>query len=228
MKITWMGQAGLLFESEKATIMVDPYLSDCVKKIEPKNYRRVPVDESFFNIKPDIIVCTHNHLDHVDTETIPRFLNNGGNISVLAPKNAWTSLRKFGGEHNYIWFNRHTTVTLNGIEFTAVKAEHSDETAVGFLLNDGEKIYYSTGDTLYNSEIFDDLPKNIFAVFLPVNGVGNNMNFADAKRFCEIINPKAAVPMHCGLFDNIDMNKWEYSKKIVPEFYKEIDFGKIL
>ena len=32
-------------------------------------------------------------------------------------------------------------------------------------------------------EIFDDIPDDIYAVFLPVNGAGNNMNMTDAKRF---------------------------------------------
>ena len=31
-----------------------------------------------------------------------------------------------------------------------------------------------------------------------------------------------AVPMHCGLFDEKDMNDFKYENKIVPEFFKEI------
>ena len=41
MKIIWLGQAGLLFIKDDFKIMIDPYLSDSVKKINPKNYRRV-------------------------------------------------------------------------------------------------------------------------------------------------------------------------------------------
>ncbi len=85
------------------------------------------------------------------------------------------------------------------------------------------KKYYIAGDTLYNEDIFSDLPSDIDYVFLPINGRGNNMNMIDAKRFCERINA-VAVPMHCGLFDKIDMNDFEYSKKIVPEAYKKIKF----
>lgn len=52
MKITFLGQNGLLIESKNSKIIVDPYLSDAVAKIEPENTRRQPVDESFFSIKP--------------------------------------------------------------------------------------------------------------------------------------------------------------------------------
>ena len=90
------------------------------------------------------------------------------------------------------------------------------------IIDDGDKKYYITGDTLYNEEIFDDIPNDIYAVFLPVNGVGNNMNMTDAKRFCERVNPKFAVPLHCGMFDNIDMNKFGYKNKAVPKIYEEI------
>ena len=47
MKIRWLGQAGLLFEKDNLKIMIDPYLSDSVKKINPKNYRCVPVKKEY-------------------------------------------------------------------------------------------------------------------------------------------------------------------------------------
>lgn len=222
MKVTWLGQAGLMFETDGKIIMVDPYLSDSVEKIEPQNKRRVPVDEEFFDISPDIIVLTHNHLDHTDPDTLKHYLSENSEILVLASGNAWQNVRKlFGGNNNYVMFNRGTVWTEGSIKFTAVKAEHSDDEAIGFVIESEEKKYYITGDTLYNEDIFSDLPDNIDYVFLPVNGRGNNMNMADGKCFCDRIGAKA-IPMHCGLFDNLDMNNFGYENKTVPEFYKEI------
>lgn len=223
MKITWLGQAGLLFEKANFKIMTDPYLSDSVEKINPKNYRRHGVDESFFDIKPDVMIFTHNHLDHYDPETVCRFITEDTNIVVLAPTSVWNEVRKIGGGNNYVQFNRHTTWTEQGIKFTAVKAEHSDITPIGVIIDDGEKKYYVTGDTLYNDDIFPDIPDDIYAVFLPVNGVGNNMNMTDAKKFCERINPEIAVPMHCGMFDDLDLNKFGYKNKVVPKIYEKIE-----
>lgn len=222
MKIKWLGQAGLWMEHENLKIMIDPYLSDSVKKINPKNYRRVQVKEELFDLKPDVMIFTHNHLDHYDPETVQRFLNADTNITILAPTSVWGEVRKYGGNHNYVQFNRHIEWTQNGIRFAAVLASHSDITPIGVIIEADKKKYYITGDTLYNTEIFTDLPQDIYAVFLPVNGVGNNMNMEDAKRFCEKIQPQFAVPMHCGLFDRIDMHNFAYEKKIVPEFYQEI------
>ena len=222
MKVIWLGQAGLLMETEDVRILIDPYLSDSVAAINPKNKRRVAVEEKFLGIRPDVLICTHNHLDHTDPETLKHYLDCDGGITVLAPEAAWQEVRKFGHDHNYVRFNRHTQWSYGSVRFTAVKAEHSDPHPIGVIIEAEGKVLYVTGDTLYNTEIFADLPKGIDVVFLPVNGVGNNMNMADAKRFCERIGAKKAVPMHCGLFDSIDMRQFEYEPKVVPVVYEEI------
>ena len=222
MKIIWLGQAGLWFEYENLKVMIDPYLSDSVEAINSNNYRRVPVDESLFELKPNVMIFTHNHLDHYDPETVKRFITSESGITVLAPASVWSQVRKIGGNNNYVLFNRHTEWTEYGVKFIAVKAEHSDQSPIGVVMDDGSYKLYVTGDTLYNTEIFEDLPQNIDMVFLPVNGAGNNMNMEDAKRFCEHIRPKVAVPMHCGMFDDIDMHTFTYENKIVPEIYREI------
>lgn len=224
MKITWLGQAGLMFETCGKTIIVDPYLSDSVEAIEPHNKRCVPVEENFLKVQPDIIVLTHNHLDHTDPDTLKYYLNEDSKICVLASYNAWQNVRKlFGGiQNNYVMFNRGTKWTESGIVFEAVYAEHSDDHAIGFILRAEGKTYYVTGDTLYNEAVFADLPREIDYVFLPINGRGNNMNMTEAKEFCERIEARA-IPLHCGLFDDIDMNNFAYDDKVVPEFYKEIE-----
>lgn len=222
MKITWLGQAGLLFETGDKKIIVDPYLSDAVGTKDPAKHRRVPIDERFFSAEPDIIVLTHNHLDHTDPETLSRFLCGKKSVTVLASGLAWETVRAFGGSHNYVLFNRHTEFSFGDIRFRAVRAEHSDPHAIGVLIEAEEKTYYVTGDTLYNTDIFPDLPERIDTVFLPVNGAGNNMNMDDAKRFCRKIGAKIAVPMHCGMFDDIDMTAFSCQNAVIPTVFGEI------
>lgn len=223
MKITFLGQAGLLFENKSIKILIDPYFSESVKKINSKNYRRIFVCEDFLKIKPDVMIFTHNHLDHYDTETVPYFINSESNITVLAPKSVWDNARKIGGNNNFVLFNRHTSWTQNGVRFTAVKAEHSDPTPIGVIIDDGKRKYYVTGDTLYNKEIFADIPKDIYAVFLPINGVGNNMNMQDAKRFAERVDAKYTVPLHFGMFDEINPEDFDCDNKVIPKIYKQIE-----
>ena len=224
MTVTWLGQAGLYFDFDGVKVIIDPYLSDSVAKIQPHNKRRVEVDEKFFSIKPDVIVLTHNHLDHTDPETLKHYLSEASSITVLASHNAWNAVRnEFGGIYNnYVSFNNGSIWTEKGIVFEAVYAEHSDNYAIGVIITYKDKTYYVTGDTLYNKKVLASIDKKIDYVFLPVNGKGNNMNMVDAKSFCERLNA-VAIPMHCGLFDDIDLNDFEYENKVVPKFYENID-----
>ena len=225
MKFTWLGQAGLLIESEKCTVMIDPYLSDSVAKVNPKNYRRVAAEERFFEILPDVMIFTHDHLDHFDPETAARFLEREEKaMTVLCPTSVWQKARKYGGAHNYVEFNRFTEWTEGDIRFSAVKAAHSDPFAIGVLieaLSEG-KTYYVTGDTLYSREALSDLPENIDVIFLPVNGVGNNMNAADAARFASACGAKRAVPYHVGMFDEHTPEIFCGENRVIPKIYEEI------
>ncbi|MBO5939109.1 MAG: MBL fold metallo-hydrolase [Clostridia bacterium] len=226
MKITWLGQAGLLFDNGKTKIMVDPYLSDSVVKVNPLNYRRVPIDDRFFGVLPDVMIFTHDHLDHYDPETAPRFLEHSEKgMTVLCPTSVWQKARQHGGGHNYVEFNRHTEWTEHGFRFSAVKAAHSDPCAIGVLIEDLEegKVYYVAGDTLYNTEIFEDLPEKIDLVFLPVNGVGNNMNADDALRFAECTGAKRAVPYHIGMFDELTPEIFGAEQRLVLKIYEETE-----
>lgn len=224
MKVTWLGQAGLLFENDKVKIIVDPYLSNSCEKLNPRNKRRLPIDESFFGIVPDFIVCTHNHMDHLDPDTLKHYIKEDSKISVLVTENGFGEARKFGGlDNNYIMFRPGTVWSEKGIRFSAVRAEHSETTAIGVIIDDGDKKYYVTGDTLYNERIFSELPDDIYAVFMPVNGFGNNMNMTDAANFAKKVNARKVVPMHIGLFDGLDAKDFNCENKVIPEIYKKIE-----
>ena len=223
MKIIWLGQAGFLFENQDIKIIIDPYLSDSCHKVNPRSYRRYPVDEKFLEIEPDVIILTHDHLDHTDPETLDRYLLNKEGVTVLASANAWQKVKAYGPLHNYVMFNNGSEFTVKGITFKAVYAEHSDREAIGVIFSDNDKTYYVTGDTLYNSKVFESVSDDIDVLFLPINGVGNNMNITDACRFADKIGAKKTVPCHFGLFDNIKPEKEiQRADFVIPTPFKEI------
>ena len=212
MEIKWLGQGGLSIRHNDKLIFIDPYLSDSVAKVNPANKRMIPVDENIFNAPVDALVLTHNHLDHTDPETLEKLLKNNRRIHVLAPDSAWSEVRKIGGNHDYLLFNRHTEYSYGGLLFRAVKAAHSDTHPIGVIISDGSKNIYITGDTLYNTEIFDDIKVPIDEMYVVINGAGNNMNIYDAYRFTKKINPGCVIPVHWGLFAPNDVNPEEFKK----------------
>ena len=224
MKVTWLGQAGLMFEKDGTRVMIDPYFSDSVGKIDPSKRRRVEADMRFIDLLPDVLIFTHDHLDHYDPETADMLFTKAERMTVLCPSSVWQKARVCG-KHNYVLFDSGTEWTEKNFRFTAVRTKHSDPCAIGVVIRDlgTHKNYYVTGDTLYSEEIFRDLPKEISAVFLPVNGVGNNMNMTDAARFAEKTGAKKVVPVHFGMFDDIDPRGFTCGNEvIIPEIYREI------
>ena len=212
----------MLFETKDKMIVIDPYLSNSVEKINFKNYRRQKIDERYLNIKPDILIFTHNHLDHYDEETVKHYLREDSKILVLCPLSVWKEVRKSGGDNNYVLFNAGTQWSEDDIVFHAVKAEHSDNYAIGVIINAEGKNYYITGDTLYNENVFHTITKKIYALFLPINGVGNNMNVVDAKKFAERVQAEKVIPLHFGLFDSLTGEELDLNNKVIPTIYKEI------
>jgi len=226
-KAIWLGQAGILLVCGKKTVIIDPYLSDSVVKSEPKNFRRKPIDESFLAIEPDFLIFTHYHLDHYDPETAPVYFAKEKKMTVLCPTSVWQKARAHGNGHHYVQFNRHTEWTDGDLRFSAVRAEHSDPFAIGVIIEElstGTK-YYVTGDTLYNKDGRDDLPDDICAIVLPINGVGNNMNAEDAARFAKASGARKCVPVHFGMFDELDPRAFVCPGRVIPEIYKEINLG---
>jgi len=225
MKVTWLTQAGLFFDTGRLKIMVDPYLSNSVGERNPKKNRRIPVEESCFDLSPDVILITHDHLDHLDPKTLERFLSTDRSITVLAGENAYKRLIELGGDHNYVLLAPHSVWSESGVTFYSVSAEHSDRTAVGFIIDDGKETFYVSGDTLYNYNVIDDVldlvEDGVDYAFLPINGVGNNMNAKDAADFAYEIGAKAAIPLHYGLFDDIDPAEFDFEDAIILAPYKE-------
>ena len=223
MKVKWIGQAGLVFEHGGSRIIVDPYLSDECERLNPLSKRRVPVDEALFSADYDVVMLTHSHADHTDIPTLEKILGKEKNTLVLSSASAFEKVRTTGKNNNYVRFVPGCEWTFGDILFKSVYACHSDPDAVGFIIECEGKKYYITGDTLYNENIFTSLPQNIYAVFLPINGKGNNMNATDAARFAKKCGAKYAVPLHFGMFDDLCGEIFKAENRVIPKLYEYID-----
>ena len=226
MKITWLGQGGIAFENENVKVIVDPYATDSVGEKDAKKHRKYPFDNLFLDMDPDLILITHEHLDHLDPGTVQEFISRSTKeITFLAPENSYRRLREFGGDHNYVMLNPHSVWSEHGLTVYAVHAEHSDRTAVGFIIDDGERTFYISGDTLYNYDVIDEVLElvedGVDYAFLPINGKGNNMNARDAADFAYEIGAKCAIPVHYGKTDDTTPDEFDFEDRIILEPFVE-------
>ena len=209
MKIRWIGQSGYILNDGKTEICVDPYLSNVVDRIA-KRGRMVKAPFSPEELNSDAVICTHNHLDHVDIDAIP--LMKKENMLFLAPTDAENTLKDCG-VINYKSFDEGTEIKIGGFELKAVFADHTVP-AVGVIVKHSGIAMYFSGDTEYNEKLEELKDCGIDIMFICINGKLGNMNADEAVKLTKIIRPKVAVPTHYGMFESNTENPVNYTSKI--------------
>ncbi len=218
MKIKWLGQSGYILSDNKNTICIDPYLSDCVNRIASRpRLRIVPIKPQ--DLKADAVICTHNHIDHVDIDAIPLMDKN---MTFYAPTDCRKTLAALGAA-NYMPFDEGMTYNIGNFKITAVFADHTVP-AVGVLIKyNGESLYFS-GDTYYNKKLED---VKCDYMFICINGKLGNMNVGEAVNLTNIVKPKIAVPNHYDMFESNFENPHKFTDRVksgfIMEFNKEYE-----
>ena len=227
LKIRWIGQSGYILTDGKTEVCIDPYLSNVVDRLAHRG-RMVKAPFSPEEIKSDIVICTHNHLDHVDIDAIP--LMKKDDMLFLAPDDAKQILRECGVT-NYKAFDVGAAVKIGDFELEAVFADHTVP-GVGVIVKYNGITMYFSGDTEYNKKLEELKNYNIDIMFVCINGKLGNMNVNDAVKLTGIINPKVGVPAHYGMFESNTEDPENYTSKLdcgfEMEYNKEYDVQEVL
>ena len=217
MKVTWLGKSGLLFDNGKIKVLVDPVLDGEGCPITPQD------------ITPEVVVLTHSHRNHISEQTLKGILGCGRGVTVLCSEGAYTKIEPLCNGDNPVLLSPHSVYSVAGVTFYSVKAEHTDRTAIGVIIDDGDKTYYVSGDTLYNFDVIDDVldlaPDGVDYAFLPINGTRDNMNAKDAADFAYEISAGRAIPVHFDEDDNVDPAEFDFEDALVltPFVEKTLD-----
>ena len=222
MKIRFLGQSGYVLKTENSEIIIDPYLSDSVNRVANRP-RILPIPIQPKNIKCDAVICTHNHLDHLDPDTVAEIIDNQFFITTNEGK---TELLKMG-KSNVVSLDVGESIDVRDFEITAVFGDHTVE-AFGLIIKAEDKTLYFSGDTLYNERLFDIAKYKPDITFICINGKLGNMNVNEALVVAERIGAKINIPNHFDMFETNSENPYLFSKNIdggvVLKFNKEYDF----
>ena len=194
MRLTWIGQSGYVLKSQGTEIIIDPYLSDIVNKVANRP-RLVEAPINPAEIKVDAVVCTHDHLDHLDPEAVAEMPKSTRFITTNEGK---AHFAKLGIETAEV-LNVGESVTVGSVKLIAVFAEHSCE-AFGLIVEAEGKRFYFSSDTLFNEELFKIAEYKPDYTFICINGKLGNMNVEEAVITAKKIGAKVNVPTHYGMF----------------------------
>lgn len=206
--LVWLGQAGFLIKTPGGKIIaIDPYLSDYVYHTfcQTRGYAFKRMTPALFapeELHIDLLLCSHEHGDHLDIESLPGFLQNG--TVCYTNVAGYDKIEKTGlpmcGVHI---LRKGERVELGEVSLLAMDCDHGGlaPEAIGFLLDFGFVRIYYPGDTALNPVRLNEAVKQQPEVgLLPVNGAFGNMNGMDAAKLAKLLGLKVCVPHHFWTF----------------------------
>lgn len=221
MKTKFLGQSGYVLKSGNTEIIIDPYLSDSVNRVANRP-RTLPVPINPKDIRCDAVICTHNHLDHLDPDTVSEIPPNQYYITT----NEGVAKLKRLGRENAAVLNVGDSIKIGDFELTAVFADHTVE-AFGLIVKAENKTLYFSGDTLFNEKLFDIADYKPDYTFICINGRLGNMNVKEALITAEKIGAAVNIPNHYDMFESNSEDPALFTDNIkggkTLEFNKEYD-----
>lgn len=208
--VLWtLGQAGCLVHSCGVTVVIDPYLSDSVGRISSEASRMIPVPIPPQELQVDLFVVTHDHLDHLDPDTLLPYRHKAETL-FIAPEMAGRKLAELGIPHpNIITVNRGEERTVKGIKFRGIHAEPTeaavaDTTGYRLEFPNGRTLYHSS-DTGFSEKLLQQAPSASAEVLLVcINGKYGNLNLSEAVQLTKAVRPRVVIPNH---YDMMKINR---------------------
>jgi L-ascorbate metabolism protein UlaG (beta-lactamase superfamily) len=198
--ISWLGHSAFRIETpEGKTLLLDPWL---------KQNPMCPDNEKHQK-KCDLLIASHGHFDHIGdaVEIIKEHQPKVVGIFELA-----TWLQKKGAK-NVSPMNKGGTQEVERVKITMTHALHScgiqeDDGSIvyggeacGYVLEFSDKLkIYFAGDTA----VFGDMKliSDLYSPDIAMLPIGDHftMGHKEALMACELLRPKAVIPMHYGTF----------------------------
>jgi len=224
LSIWWLGQEGYVIKSPDLVIYIDPYLSTYAERItlgKPNEHVRMMQSP----IRPDevtnadLVICTHDHADHIDPGGIPIISRASKQSKFVVPECARQTLLDFDiSEERIHTLKGDDALTISGITIFAVPAKHErfdkDEIKgypyLSYVIKiEGMNLLHAGDTILYTGQIEKFQSHAIDLAFVPINGrdkfrhdleFEGNFDCIEAVDFAHGVAAGLTVPMHYNMF----------------------------
>jgi L-ascorbate 6-phosphate lactonase len=210
--LRWLGQAGFELRGDSRTVLVDPFLAPHPDRLVP------PAFDPASATDVDLILCTHEHWDHLDPEAIAALTCGSPDAKIVAPEPIRELVDAPPGRVRGA--QPGLELALDGVRVHPVPACHGvgmddaytlgDGRFLGYVIGLGGVRVYHAGDTIP----FDGLEHLVAALapdvaLLPINGrdrerealgIVGNLDAREAAHVAASIGVDVAVPMHYDMF----------------------------
>jgi L-ascorbate metabolism protein UlaG (beta-lactamase superfamily) len=217
----WLGQAGFGLRGSTANLLVDPFLADHPDRLFPPPFRPDQVGGL------DVVAVTHDHLDHLDEESLPGLAEASPDARFVVPQPLVERVADLGiPSERVTGAQPDRPLELNGLTIHPVPASHGDDPTegYGFGLERSDGLYrylgyvfdlggvrvYHAGDTIPYEGMEERLRElRVDVALLPINGrdarregqgIVGNLDEEEAATLAAAIEPDLLVPMHYDMF----------------------------
>lgn len=217
----WLGQAGFVLRGPKTTVLVDPFLAEGYDRLIPPAFKPEQA------IGVDVIACTHDHIDHLDADSLPGLAAASPAARIVVPYPIVSRVTDLGiSSDRVIGARPGGSIALPGVTIEAIPAAHGvnveDAYNFGEALSGGAIRYlgyifaingariYHAGDTLAYPGLSDEIRRHAVKVALmPINGrdqrrehlnLVGNMDHRDAAHVAADAGVELIIPIHYDMF----------------------------
>ena len=222
MYVSYHGHSVVKIKTGDYTILIDPFISG--NKL---------TDLIAENEKPDVILLTHGHNDHVgDTVGIAK----ANDSLVIAPFELaeyleWQGVRThgmhIGGARQFEFGKVKFTQAFHGSSYVTEKNEiiYTGMPSGILFSAEGQTIYHAGDTALFGDMKLIGERHPIDLAFLPI-GDNFTMGIEDAAYAVELLKPKAVVPIHFNTFPPIKQDPLEFKNLVKDAVVHVLNAGE--
>lgn len=210
MRISYHGHSIVKVTTNGYTILIDPFITG-------NSLTDLKVAEQ----KPDAILLTHGHSDHVGDAV--QIAKQSGAL-VIAPNElavylSWQGIRThpmhIGGSYQFDFGKVKLTQAFHGSAYITDNQQiiYTGMPSGILLFAEGKTIYHAGDTALFSDMKLIGEMYPIDVAFLPI-GDNFTMGPEDAAKAVQFIKPKEVVPIHYNTFPLIKQNPEEFAKKV--------------
>ena len=219
--ITWIGHASFLIQIGGVNILTDPIFGSATIF-----YPRILPPGIQINDLPriDYVVISHNHLDHMDKDSLLALKKLFPNIKILVPygDKKWFEKRRFSDVSEFMWWEQAEFKVENSdsdlIKFTFLPAYHWSQRGLfdqnkslwgsWMIESNGQTIYFA-GDTAYSNH-FSHIAKEFPVIDIALMPIGpceprqkmcrSHIDSSESGKSFLDLGATHFIPMHWGTF----------------------------
>ena len=208
-KITWHGHLTFSIQHDGVTLLIDPFF-------DGNPAAKIGKDD----VKPDFILVSHGHGDHVgDTVYIAK--KTGATVISNFEISTWLQNQgvekvhplHIGGGANFPFGRVKMTIAHHG---SGLPDGSYGGNPGGFLITLGDKKVYFAGDTALTYDMTLLADEGVTVALLPI-GDNFTMGIDDAVKAVKFVKPKVVIPAHYNTWPLIAADPNEFKRRVESE-----------